>query len=431
MLLAFSVANFRCFRDEAVLDLVRPSLKTLMPGRGSSWIQETQRAAAIYGANGSGKSTLLDALETLHRAIGGARGILYQPDRFRPDASEPTTYRLEFTAADRRFAYTVEAEAWGIASEELWEVGRRWKRVFVRRQASASAPLEILAGPSLRGANREVKKLTSADDLFLGVAFRYRHETLFPLVEELRATSFVHHSDDERLARIRWLMIRLANDPQVWGEISAVLSQMADLGILRVELEEREIPPKVLEEIRPLVERLQGEDVEFPDQLLLQLGHSLVFIHRGPDGAECRLGLGAQSEGTLTWLATAGPAIQALRRGGVLVVDELDASLHPHLAAALIEMFQDPDLNTTGAQIIATTHDASLLGNTPNPRLETAEAWFCEKDDDGSSSIYSLADFTDLRRASNKEKRYLLGTLGGVPRVDPSGLRRILATTGD
>ncbi|WP_201288716.1 AAA family ATPase [Actinomyces sp. zg328] len=145
--------------------------------------------------------------------------------------------------------------------------------------------------------------------------------------------------------------------------------------------------------------------------MLPQLGHSLVFIHRGPDGAECRLGLGAQSEGTLTWLATAGPAIQALRRGGVLVVDELDASLHPHLAAALIEMFQDPDLNTAGAQIIATTHDASLLGNTPTPRLEAAEAWFCEKDDDSSSSIYSLADFTDLRRASNKKNRPVHGVV--------------------
>ncbi|ARD41017.1 AAA family ATPase [Actinomyces gaoshouyii] len=431
MLLTFSVTNFRCFTDEAVLDLVRPSLKTLMPGRDSSWIQETQRAAVIYGANASGKSTLLDALEALHRAIGGARGILYQPDRFRPGASEPTTYRLEFTAEGGRFAYTVTAEVWGISSEELWEVGRRWKKVFARRQPSATAPLEILAGPSLRGANREVKNLTSADDLFLGVAFHYRHETLFPLVKELRTTSFVHHSDDGRLARIRWLTIRLADDPQAWGEISAALSQMADLGILRIELEEQEIPPKVLEEIRSLAERLQGEDVGLPDELLRQLRHSLVFIHRGPDGAECRLGLGAQSEGALTWLATAGPAIQTLRQGGVLVVDELDASLHPHLASALIEMFQDPDLNTTGAQIIATTHDASLLGNTPTPRLEAAETWFCEKDADGSSSIYSLADFTDLRRASNKQKRYLVGALGGVPRVDPSGLRRLLAVTGD
>lgn len=214
-----------------------------------------------------------------------------------------------------------------------------------------------------------------------------------------------------------------------WSDISAALSQMADLGILRIELEAQEIPPKVLEEIRSIVERIKGEEAELPDELLRQLRRSLVFVHRGPDGSECRLGLGAQSEGTLTWLATAGPAIETLRRGGVLVVDELDASLHPHLTATLIEMFQDPDLNTTGAQLIATSHDTSLLGNTPTPRLEGAEAWLCEKEDDGSSIIYSLADFTDLRRGSNKEKRYLVGALGGVPRVDSSGLPRILAAT--
>ncbi|WP_244963367.1 AAA family ATPase [Actinomyces trachealis] len=142
---------------------------------------------------------------------------------------------------------------------------------------SPNSPLEVSTSSSLRGANREIKKLTGVDDLFLGVAFRYHHETFFPLVKALRATSFVHHTDDERPARIRWL-------------------------------------------------------------------------------------------------ATAGPAIDTLKRGGVLVVDELDASLHPHLAAALIEMFQDPDLNTTGAQLIATTHDTSLLGNTPTPGLEAAEA---------------------------------------------------------
>ena len=427
MLLTFSVANFRCFTDEAVLDLVRPSLKTLTPKPGSSWIQETQRVAAIYGANASGKSTLLDALETLHRAISGERGILYQPDRFRPDVTEPTTYRLEFTADDRRFSYTVKAEAWGISSEELWEVGARWKKVFSRGQASADAPLDVSTSSSLRGPNREVKKLTGVDDLFLGVAFRYRHESLFPLAKALRSTSFVHHSDDERLARIRWLTTRLAEDPEGWRNISAALSQMADLGILRVELEEQEIPPKVLEEIRSLAERLQGEEVELPDEMIRQLRHSLVFIHSGPDGAECPLGLGAQSEGTLTWLATAGPAIHTLRHGGVLVVDELDASLHPHLASALIEMFQDPDLNTTGAQLVATTHDASLLGNAPTPRLEAAEAWLCEKDDEGSSIIYSMSSFPDLRKASNKGNRYLVGALGAVPQVNLYDLYRVLA----
>ena len=427
MLLTFSVANFRCFTDQAVLDLVRPSLKTLTPKPGSSWIQETQRVAAIYGANASGKSTLLDALETLHRAISGERGILYQPDRFRPDVTEPTTYRLEFTADDRRFSYTVKAEAWGISSEELWEVGARWKKVFSRGQASADAPLDVSTSSSLRGPNREVKKLTGVDDLFLGVAFRYRHESLFPLAKALRSTSFVHHSDDERLARIRWLTTRLAEDPEGWRNISAALSQMADLGILRVELEEQEIPPKVLEEIRSLAERLQGEEVELPDEMIRQLRHSLVFIHSGPDGAECPLGLGAQSEGTLTWLATAGPAIHTLRHGGVLVVDELDASLHPHLASALIEMFQDPDLNTTGAQLIATTHDASLLGNAPTPRLEAAEAWLCEKDDEGSSIIYSMSSFPDLRKASNKGNRYLVGALGAVPQVNLYDLYRVLA----
>ena len=131
---------------------------------------------------------------------------------------------------------------------------------------------------------------------------------------------------------------------------------------------------------------------EIPEEAVPPVSRSLVFTHVDGDSPPFELGLGAQSAGTITWLAMAAPAIETLARGSLLIVDELDASLHPSLTAALVTMFKDPDLNRTGAQILFSTHDATLLGNSPARLLEPGEVWFCEKDD-GSSEVFPLSDF--------------------------------------
>lgn len=89
-------------------------------------------------------------------------------------------------------------------------------------------------------------------------------------------------------------------------------------------------------------------------------------------------------------------------------------------------MFKDTGLNRSGAQIIFTTHDTSLMDNSPTQLLERDEIWMCEKHADGSSELFSLVDFTSTRKGTNKQRRYLVGAFGAVPRVDTSGIRRIL-----
>ena len=79
-------------------------------------------------------------------------------------------------------------------------------------------------------------------------------------------------------------------------------------------------------------------------------------------------------------------------------------------------MFKDPDINRNGAQLIFVAHDTSLLSNSPTRLLEPNEVWFCEKDSEGASEVYSLAEF-DTRRGNNEQKRYLSGRFGAVPDV--------------
>ena len=428
MLLDFTVANYCCYAEETTLDLTRSSLKTLTPRAGSLWQEQTWRVAAIFGANASGKSTLLDALDCLHHAVGDQRGILYQPFSLdRAHAAQPSRFSIGFTHENERYSYSVEAHRWGISREELWAAGQRWRKVFVRTQGPEDDEPTVESGTTLKGATNEVRRITTPKDLFLAIALKYKHATLAPIARSLRTMRFIHHSDRERASRLQWVMSRLAEDPDQWSGIANSIAQAADLGIVGLELEEQEVPQEMLELLRRLPWS-EDEEAEVPAEVLKELQRHLVLQHRGADGKDYRLASSQQSQGTLTWLATVGPAIDALRLGQVLCIDELDASLHPTLTATLVDMFKDPVLNTRGAQIIFTTHDTALLDNSPIQLLEAGEVWMSEKSSSGSSELFSLADFPTNRKGTNKQRRYLAGAFGAIPRVDTSSLRRYLST---
>ena len=130
-----------------------------------------------------------------------------------------------------------------------------------------------------------------------------------------------------------------------------------------------------------------------------------------------------ESAGTQTWFRLIGPALAALRNGRILLLDEIDASLHPRLSVRLIEMFQDPQTNTRGAQLVFTSHDTSLLNN-----LNRDEVWLTEKTADATTRLVGLAEFGGerVRRSLNLERAYLQGRFGAVPAVDQVAVRRAL-----
>ena len=148
----------------------------------------------------------------------------------------------------------------------------------------------------------------------------------------------------------------------------------------------------------------------------------LRFMHRAAD-QELPFDLGEESAGTQTWFALLGPTLNVLRNGRVLLFDEIDASLHPRLSARLLDLFQDPETNPNGAQLVFTTHDTSLLNY-----LNRDEVWLTEKGPSGATSLTALAEFggDKVRRSLNLEKAYLQGRFGAVPEVDQFLLRRAL-----
>ena len=131
-----------------------------------------------------------------------------------------------------------------------------------------------------------------------------------------------------------------------------------------------------------------------------------------------------ESQGTRVWMDVAIPAYLALQKGSVLVIDEIDSSLHPALVRELIGYFGDPELNTNGAQLIFTTHDITLLGKHPVEALDREEVWFAEKHG-VASTLVALDEFA-LREPHNIERRYFQGVFGAVPITEGSGLKMAL-----
>lgn len=122
-----------------------------------------------------------------------------------------------------------------------------------------------------------------------------------------------------------------------------------------------------------------------------------------------------------------GLLLEALDAGTVVLIDELDASLHPVMSAEAVRMFQDAEANPRGAQMLFTSHDATLLhALLGNDRvLDRGTVWLTEKQEDGATDLYPLTSLNPPpRKEDNFFKKYLLGTYGGVPRVSAGMVAR-------
>jgi len=127
-----------------------------------------------------------------------------------------------------------------------------------------------------------------------------------------------------------------------------------------------------------------------------------------------------ESNGTQRFLALVAPVLSALASGTLLVIDELDCSIHPLLTRKIIELFQSEEVNPTGAQLVFATHDSSVMDQT---LFRRDQIWLAEKLANGTTELFSLYDFETESRPRKDgafEKNYLSGRYGAVPSFGPS-----------
>ncbi|HRC86264.1 MAG TPA: ATP-binding protein, partial [Thermoanaerobaculia bacterium] len=380
MLVSYRFANFRCFREEQELSLLagsprdRPELVDL-PGQGIHLL----RVAGVYGGNASGKSTTLAALEFMRDAVGSSHQD-WKPGegvRLEPHAAgrqEASRFEATFLAEGVLYTYSFKLDREQVLEEKLEASPHGRRQLWFDRSAGRAEP--FVFGKQLRGENRTIARLTRPNSLFLSAAAANNHPQLSPVYTWFtERLGFV--GKDDRLASLIFGFEDGPDSPS--KEQVLALVEKGDLGIHDYELREIELGAGAASALRVAASHPRPRE--------------LRFAHRSERG-EFWLPFHRESQGTLAWFGLLRPVLRSLKTGGVLCVDELDASLHPHLVREVVRLFQDPSRNPGRAQLIFNTHDSSLLGNVPDAApLHRDEVWLTEKNAAGEARLFPLSDF--------------------------------------
>jgi len=269
------------------------------------------------------------------------------------------------------------------------------------------------------------------NSLFLSASAQKNHPQLSTIYAYLTDTLEIIRGQD-----IPSLMMRTAETCSESGRRDhiAKLLEFADTGIHGLLLYQHEVTDRAKRELRSAFSRLKGENIEdsspiWPADFASHSGidpadFNVRFIHLGAEGRSYQLEGSQESDGTIAYFSILGPLLDSLRDGNVLMIDELETSLHPSLAREIVRLFNSPDLNPKGAQIIFTTHSTNLLDLE---LLRRDQIWFTEKSRNGATKLFSLTDYQP-RTNQNIEAGYLGGRFGAIPYLDHQLLRESLIT---
>jgi hypothetical protein len=438
VLLGFSVENVRCFKQPAEMSLgataqANPGAVREIPWRADGRTTRVVPAAGIFGANASGKTMFLEAIDDMR---------MYVLDSFRRpiEPGEHWPFVLDPACAASPSRYEIEIVLDGIKTEYGFVLGpKHVHEEWAYRYPSGRANLlfrrigdDVDIGPTGRSETRATQRLLRKDALLLSAAGAADHEVLGPLYAWFQrnlqmATS---RNRDERQA----LTTKMLDEPPERERVLDML-RAADLGIVDATKAKVAIDPQLQERLTRAVRELAGEEARGGEESEVSLSSGLaaatqlMLVHRG-DASNVPLPLGVESQGTRVWLGLIGSVLSALDGGSALVVDELEASLHPALVAQIIRLFQDQDTNRNRAQLIFNSHDPMVLGDSSEERLlGRDQIWFTEKGSDGSSQLYPLTEFAP-RKNEAISRRYLQGRYGATPVLSHGDFERILVGPG-
>ena len=418
MLIRFRVENFRSVKQEQELTMVASALsehsETLV--HAGSYGFELLRSAAIYGPNASGKSSLFHALSFMraavmdsHRSWSPDGGIPRTPFALSLDSTlQPSLFAVDLMINGIRYEYGFTADSHRVHEEWLYAYPRGRKQEWFTRDASRD--LEFAFSRLLPGENRAIAAFTRSNSLFLSAAAQNNHEVLLPLYLWFSQNLWI--VDDSTRKFFENYTIDQCRNEGYRNSLFSML-QSADLGITNIEFTDEHLPPEVQQALQ------NTRDPAVVDLLTNAYRPRVQFWHSGgASGGAVALPLDQESRGTRTLFSLLGIVWWSLTSGSTLVVDELDQSLHPHLARNIVSTFTNPGTNPQLAQLIFNTHDTNLLDAE---LLRRDQIWFTEKGDDGASRIYPLTDF-HARKLENIERGYLQGRYGAVPAVAGAGL---------
>ena len=394
MFIQATIKNFRCFKDEIKLSLIASNYdKSTRKEDNLFHIEKFNlkllKSAVVYGANASGKTKLIEGLSFMKDFIlkSSKESQIYSPINVTPfvlsteTEHENSTFEIIFTHKDIMYRYGFELNSVKVHAEWLYQRANvREVELFYRDGQEFELNEKKFKVADLI-ANDRVRE----NALLLSVAANWNDKLakeIFEWLDSFNIISGIQEDDYEKI-----LINKLKTDKTYKSDVLKFLNN-ADLGIEDLKIYEELFQSKV----RVLRRKY--------DENNLLTGLERLSMEE------------AESAGTRKYFALSGPVLKALQNGEILIVDELANKLHPNLTCKLIEVFNSKEMNPKNAQLVFNTHDTNLLDSG---LFRRDQIWFTEKDRYGVSSLYSLANFKNIRKDDNFEKSYIKGKYGAVP----------------
>lgn len=399
MLVNFTFKNYRSFKNEMTLSMEAAPIQELSNAVVKSCDEELLPVAVLYGANSSGKSNVLKALKAMREVL--LNSVKLNPnDKLDAEpffldltsGNEPTSFEIQFTMNGSKFRYGFDYTAEVIIAEWLYEKrpGEREFELFQRNwnefRLSKTRFSEGLGKQSATPANR----------LFLSLVAQLNGKVSQAILDWFSNMEYMSGMDGKGYSGKTLEMLFMNQYGS--AEIKQFFEE-TNLGFMDIDVE--------MENVSEM--KMRSETV-----------HWVYDVNGNRSGLRNFPTEKMESEGTKKIIEIAGPIFDAILNGKILIVDELDAKLHPFLTRKIVGLFMDKKINSKGAQLIFATHDTNLL----NIRfLRRDQIWFTEKDKTDSTDLYSLVEFRDesgnkIRNDRNIEKDYINGRYGAIPFIN-------------
>ncbi len=365
--------------------------------------------AAIYGANASGKSNIYNAFEYMADYV--VESFKYGDEEEKFEEYRPTPFLFDSVSNDAESSFEVCFTIPGDKAEKTYNYGFCVDRHGVTEEWLNSKAKTARKYTSIFYRSTEENTLDLS-----GLPKSSRDNIQVALEKQVLIVSLGAKLKVTKCKDIRdWFM---ANEFADFGDpfTNFFLSRRLPKGFV----DDASVQKKVIEYFASFDEHIKDFEIEkLPhDADSKEETYKISSLHKKIDSDTfAAIPLSMESAGTLKMFALYPKLQDVLEKGSVFFIDELNARLHPLLVRNFLLTFLNPEINTKHAQLIFTTHDTWQLSNQ---LLRRDEVWFTEKDEQGISKLYSLADFVDesgtrIRKDESYEKNYLIGKYGAIP----------------
>ena len=423
MLIQFNFKNFKSFRDEATLDMSATKITEHEDHVVDIANDKLLKVAAIYGANASGKSNVYDAFGYMRYYVSESFKFGDEDGGYRKndDYTKVTPFLFDEYSCNGETLFEV------FYIDNMENTGKTYQYGFVLKGNEVVEEWLYSKAKTARNNYRTIFYRKIGEELEMnGIPKRHIENIKASLNKESLIVSLGAKLRIEKLKSVRdWF---LKNDAINFGNPTENLIRswvVPDEFVNNKEVQRNMI--KYFSTFDESIKDFKVEEDLADEDDNINKNYLIETIHKKAGGEGiASIPLSQESSGTQKMFALYPSIKEVLDNGGTLFVDELNARLHPLLVRNIILTFLSPEINSENAQLIFTTHD---IGQLSNDLLRRDEIWMVNKNSDGISELYSLADFKDeegnkVRRDEDLAKKYMLGNYGAIPALKPMKVLR-------